>query len=369
MRLARQNVMQHQAGRPLAGLVIVLLLARAAAAAAAPPDDRRAFWDHSPASEAGAGALSPLSGGTTTLFLNFDGAAVTKAAGVSSAHTDTSFLCGATIGAFQHAILGADRATVIADLVQRVQRLFDPFDLQVVTSRPAAPPYHMVLIGGTPDACGFPAGYSGMAPLDCANAVSTDLALVFSDGISSAEMLAVVIAHEAGHAFGLLHSSTACDVMSIMLCTDPQGGLGVKRFLDQEVDVTPDQKGQCGLIQTNSWRLLFGALGPRQGSGAEVRVDPALRPGQRPRPPAPAGLPGRAARVDGGGSVPGDASAPPGAGGCGVALSADRPFGLRWPGAILLLVVTLLARRRARRRRVRVERWHGHPGRTDLFNR
>ena len=350
------------------GWSILLCAAHAGPAGAAPPDGRRTLWDHSPPGVAGAGTLAPLAGGTTTLFLNFDGATITKAAGVSSAHTNTSFLCGATIKAFEHAALGADRTAVIADLVQGVEQLFAPFDLQVVTARPAAPPYHMVVIGGTPDTCGFPSGYSGMAPLDCTNAVSTDLALVFSDGITSAEMLAVVIAHEAGHAFGLPHSSAACDVMSIMLCTGADGGLGVKVFLDREVDVTPDQAGLCGLHRTNSWRLLYRALGPRPGSGAELRIDPAVRPARGPRIPVPRGGAGRTLRVDDGGPGEGDAPGLPAADGCSVALSADGALGLRWPGALLLLL-TLMTRWPPWRRHKRVERWHGHPGRTDLFNR
>lgn len=337
--------------RFFSGALVCALASFAATAAGAAP---RLFLDHSPlAPPPAAPALRPYLGGSALLYLGLDGATITKVSSGGSAPTDTSPLCGATITAFEHAPLGPSRSEVIADLVREVRALFAAYDLEVVTARPAAPQYQMAVVGGAPALCGFPAGYSGMAPLDCGDANPSDVLFVFSDGITSLKMLAIVIAHEAGHAYGLPHSSAPCDVMSNKLCDGPAGPLA-KTFLDTSAAVTPDHLGKCGLSTTNSHRQLLTLLGPRAASG-----DAGLDAGHDAGPEA--------------GADDGPGPAPPQ--GCAVGLSAERGSGLRWPGRLLFLVTLLiLLNKRSRRcadtyRRKHTERWHGHPGRTDLGNR
>jgi hypothetical protein len=330
--------------RYFSGALVCAMASLAASAADAEP---LLFLDHSPVAPPPAvPALRPYLGGPALLYLVLDGATITKVSGGGSAPADTSPLCGATIAAFDHAPLGPSRTTVIVDLVKEVRALFAAYDLEVVTSRPAAPQYQMAVVGGAPAVCGFPTGYSGMAPLDCGDANPSDVLFVFSDGITSLKMLAIVIAHEAGHAYGLPHSTAPCDVMSNKLCDGPAGPLA-KTFLDTSAAVTPDHKGKCGLSTTNSHRQLLTLLGPRAASG-DAGLDAGLSDdGPRPAPSQ----------------------------GCAVGLSAERGSGLRWPGSLLLLVTLLILLNKRSRwcaatyRRKHTERWHGHPGRTDLGNR
>jgi hypothetical protein len=304
--------------RFVSGALVCALTAFAAPSAGAAP---RLFLDHSPvAPPPSAPTLRPYSSGPALLYLALDGATITKVSGSGSAQADTSPLCGATITAFDHAPLGAGRAAVIADLLKEVRALFAAYDLEVVTSRPTASPYQMAVVGGTPSMCGFPAGYSGMAPLDCGDANPSDVLFVFSDGITALKMLAIVIAHEAGHAYGLPHSTALCDVMSNTICDGPEGPLA-KTFLDTSTAVTPDHMGKCGLSTINSYRQILKVLGPRGGSsdaGPEAGADA-----------------GPEASADAG---PG----PPPSEGCAVGLSAERGSGLRWPGRLLLLVTLLI---------------------------
>jgi hypothetical protein len=271
---------------------LVLLLASLSRSALADPV---AFLDE--ALEVPPPVLVPFAGTTTTvLYLNTDGAEITKVAGGGDAHQNTSPLCGGTFPPFDHTPFGQVRSVVVAELAGEVDKLFSAFNIQVVTTRPAAPPYGMVVIGGQPALCGMAAGYSGLAPLDCGDAWPGDVSFVFSDGITWLPMLAVVVAHEAGHSFGLPHTTESCDVMSNFLCTT-----GDKGFLDVDAPVAPDHLGKCGLTSTNSHELLLQALGPAplptkkavalsrpQISSALDRARPAPGPLAGPADAAPA---------------------------------------------------------------------------------
>jgi len=200
-------------------------------------------------------AVSPV-----VLFLNFDGATITKAA-ASDAVKNTSPLCGGTIPKFDHTPYGADRAKVIAQVKSRIAALLADFDITLVTTRPAAAPYEMVVLGGLPTLCGYSAGIGGLAPLDCHNANTGDVSFVFSAGITHLDMLAIAVGHELGHSFGLPHSSEGCDVMSSLYCA----GLK-KKYLDKKMQIWPDHKGKCGLTYTNSWQMMYDVLGKAPGT-------------------------------------------------------------------------------------------------------
>jgi hypothetical protein len=200
----------------------------------------------------------------TVIYLAFDGATITKGVG-SDAPSSVSYLCGATFPAFDHSPYGGDRGQVIASVVAAVAQLFADFNVRVESSRPAVPPYDMVVVGGTSGQCaGYKDGLGGLGPLDCDDAMRSDISFAFAGTLRGIDALAVTIAHEAAHGYGLRHTLDGCDLMSYSLCA---GGLAGKRFLDKELAVAPDQAAKCGgAPTTNPWRRLEALLGLRPGA-------------------------------------------------------------------------------------------------------
>jgi hypothetical protein len=275
------------------------------------------------------GSLHPRAPRPRILYLNFDGATLFPAP-VSDAHLNLSPQCGAALPAFDPAPYGAPRAAAISRVTGEVAALFADFGLVIVTRRPAAPPYEMVVIGGEATACGQPAGVPGIAPLDCGDQTPGEIALAFAGTITDLDMLAVVVAHEVAHTFGLVHTMAGCDVMSNYLCEE-----GRKSFLDVVVEVAPDHAGVCGLHTTNSWEALRGILGE---AGVGVGDAGAV-------PPADGG----AVEPADGGSVGADAvGGPPplpSRGGCNL-IRVEISWAAVTPG--MLLIVLALGLRRAR---------------------
>lgn len=330
-------------------MALAAVLAGAAAPLSARATPAPALLDVSP--EVQSRGLRPFTNhpGPVVLYLATEGVTI-QAGPTSDALAAQSNLCAAVVPPFDPTVFGASRVTVVADLAQQVAKLFAAYDVQVVTTRPAAGPYNLVAIGGTPGLCKLPDGYSGYAPLDCGDAgSSSDVVFVFAEGITHLGMLAVIIAHEVGHAHGLPHTDEACDVMSNLLCHPDD-----KRFFDKDMGITADHQGRCGLgTQANSHALLLGAIGPvgggdAGGSDGAIGEDAGADGGSRDAGDDPADLAG---------GLPGDAGADVGGesgdGGGGCAMIVGRAFAsgrggglLGWPA--LLLGFWVSSRRRQR---------------------
>jgi hypothetical protein len=159
-------------------------------------------------------------GAAHVLLLDFAGASI--AAGASDdAIAGLSELGNAVVPSFDAAIVAPrlDAALVERVLVDRVRTLYGRFDLEVVVSPPVTGDYARVLVGGTrtmfsPPA---PAGSAGIAALDCPDANPRSVGFAFSDEAApqfgGPIALAVTIAHEAGHGYGLEHVQTPTEPM------------------------------------------------------------------------------------------------------------------------------------------------------------
>ncbi len=105
---------------------------------------------------------------TTTVFLNFDGARLTKDY-PNDATADISLYVrppGVTIPPWRDGLPA--RAASVAAITQRIRGLLAPYDIDVVSTRPAAGTYNMIVFGGQARDL-FGAGTMDMVPgADCA---------------------------------------------------------------------------------------------------------------------------------------------------------------------------------------------------------
>lgn len=155
-----------------------------------------------------------------------------------------------------------------ADLVRRIARevhaLFLPFNVLVTTTRPAAGPYTMVLVGGRPSDIGLDR-LAGVAFLDCEDAQENNLVFVFPPILRGNDhALVVTIAQETAHAFGLEHTSAPEDVMYPTV--DPrQTG-----FSDEASRINGEH--HCGNEVQRSRQKLLDLVGPWRGAEKPLDV-------------------------------------------------------------------------------------------------
>ncbi len=157
----------------------------------------------------------------------------------------------------------ATRAQVVRRVARKVHELFLPYNVLVTTARPAEGPYTMVMVGGVPASIGWTQTVAGLAFLDCGNKQENNVAFAFAQLVRGREdELAITIAQEAAHAFGLEHSQNPEDVMYPRL--DPRQ----RAFLDVESSVADAPiAGQtaCGALTQNPHRRLLDVVGAWAG--------------------------------------------------------------------------------------------------------
>jgi len=109
---------------------------------------------------------------------------------------------------FDHTPWGADRAAVIAGLVDGLRQDFAGYQVTVTTARPASGPYTMVVMGGRAEDIGR-SGAAGIAPLDQGNWNQSDVAFTFTATLAAygydLRHVAWTAAHEIAHSLGLQH--------------------------------------------------------------------------------------------------------------------------------------------------------------------
>src|SRR5580765_3071042 len=116
-----------------------------------------------------------------TLYLSFDGETISPAANDDAATNMSSIVSTQKIvPAYLNGV--ATRTTTIASIVSRTQARFAPFHVDVVTTRPDALDYFMIVYTGTPDVV-FGGGASGVSAVTTQPCMQTPAGAPHPNGI------------------------------------------------------------------------------------------------------------------------------------------------------------------------------------------
>lgn len=229
-----------------------------------------------------AALAAPAAAEGVTIYLNRDGATLRGGWDDSAANVSSVALNAGgevTVPAWR----GGDRAW--RAVVACVRAGYEAFAVDVVTERPGAGDYVMVVVGGTPRLVGYPRSVSGVAPYTGA-LVPNAVAYVFAASLDhEVEATCTAILHESGHALGLDHSTVCEDPMSYAW------GCGEKRWQDVDGACGEDEARFCGDGEPtqNSWRRLAATVGLRDDAAPAPPGDEPLDDGppfDRPIDPA-----------------------------------------------------------------------------------
>lgn len=164
----------------------------------------------------------------------------------------------------------AKRDEAITKIHQQVQKWYADFDIDVVLSRPLTGDYQMTLVGGDKSDIGLGGSIVGISPGDCKNNNETNLNFAFSRSLrENPDQVAVTIAHEAGHAYGLGHVQNNKDIMYPSVSV-------VDGFLGGKVA----DAGPCGAMPgdyQDSKKVLLENLGARQGEAPGKATPPTIK--------------------------------------------------------------------------------------------
>lgn len=218
--------------------------------------------------------------GEQVLYINFDGATIKRIdpmTGDNSALNTSAIVdtipVGSTIAfpAFDSSPYAPDFTDAAARtaIVDKVKEWYAGYNVYITTTRPASGRYTMILVGGTVgNFMTNPGQAVGIAPLDCDNARQINVGFSFAVSVMGAAptnlqqrqsrlfAVAMTIAHEAGHTFGLEHVNNVNDIMTAAI------SLTVTGFLPMQNPVT-EGTATCGggTTEDTNARMLAN-LGP-----------------------------------------------------------------------------------------------------------
>jgi hypothetical protein len=182
-----------------------------AVAADAPPPIDAAVIDAVPPVHC---ALPPADGGVRNgrIYLAFDGVSLIPS-GFDDASVNRSRAITMAVDVPPYLAGAPDRDAQIAVIVSTLGQIFAPWDVEVVTTRPATPPYVMVVFGGDATTI-IGGGGMGTTPGDCTGEATNDVALVFDSAgptpIDVANLAARLIALDVGLSASKLAGDCTC---------------------------------------------------------------------------------------------------------------------------------------------------------------
>lgn len=146
-------------------------------------------------------------GGTHKLFLNFESQDLTP--GGHDAPLNTTPLitvAGTSPPWFDGA---GTRDTLIMRITDGVTSVMAPFDVEVTTTRPAAGPYTMMIMGGSPADLGLNGSYGSLAANTCVPGMENTTHLIFDQGINPA-IQTVIAAYAMGEGISTSGTNGSC---------------------------------------------------------------------------------------------------------------------------------------------------------------
>jgi hypothetical protein len=164
----------------------------------------------------GGGSNAPPGGTTPTcanrvLYLNFEGQTLTRSATSDATRNQASWMQIDQGTAPRYLTGKADRATTIQSIVDGVRTELSQFPITVVTDRPGAGDYVMVVLGGKAGAVGSNYG-TAVNTLDCGDTVPDDVAWI-SDGVGPTQHVINLVIGAVGFGIGLTATSDPADCM------------------------------------------------------------------------------------------------------------------------------------------------------------
>jgi uncharacterized protein (TIGR03382 family) len=190
------------------------------------------------------------------LFLNFEGGVLYGNTSCSSAPMNCS-----SIIQMNQVNYPAFNGTPVQrqEIIDNLNRYYADFNVQVVTTRPSAAHYAMIMIGGTPQDVAQAPNAVGVGPLDCGEMNPDDITFVWSahpavnnDPVQTA----ITAAQESAHAYGLGHTQDQMDIMYPVLVGTEVG------FLNRDMLMPNDGSDCSGTGHQNSYQLLMNNVGP-----------------------------------------------------------------------------------------------------------
>jgi hypothetical protein len=160
------------------------------------------------------------------LFMNFDGVSLTM--GTDEASTNTSTIVTAPIALPPYLDGAADRQTRIDAIATATRTRLAPYDVELVTARPADAGYAMIVVSGDSKAVAGASGVSALVTNGCAGADPHGIAFLFQSSASAdvygPELKANLVLAMVGFEHQLPPTSKAGDCMCFAAtsCTQPE---------------------------------------------------------------------------------------------------------------------------------------------------
>ena len=154
-------------------------------------------------------------------------------------------------------------------VVDCVRQTYAPFNVQVVTERPASGDYHMAIVAGRPQDVQLQSGIGGVSPFSCGfipNAISFSFANIYGGDVDS---ICHTVAQETAHSWGLDHKFDNRDPMTYLM-----SGPSRKSFQNESgrCGEFSARNCQCGGTTMNSFAEVMATFGPRDPTPPLVAI-------------------------------------------------------------------------------------------------